>query len=222
MPSDVTDRRAASDDKLTLLANSNAIFRTPMKQSKKTKWHYAGLKAAETKRLLAEKRGYKWAKPWRDTHTPAAGAEYYVVAQLMFRDIDAFKCERGRAGVDVVAADAKRGTSVGIQVKSRYYSNATGFPIKEPKADFVVFARLNLDSSTARDGERAPECFVFPAAVVRRVIEVGSSGQWPRCHINKIRDVEKYREAWALIDKALKPRRISAVRKATHSRSKKR
>jgi hypothetical protein len=27
---------------------------------------------------------------------PAAGAEHYVVAQLMFRDSDAFKCERGR------------------------------------------------------------------------------------------------------------------------------
>jgi pimeloyl-ACP methyl ester carboxylesterase len=45
-----------------------------------------------------------WAKPGRDTHMPAAGAEHYVVAQFMFRDIDAFKCERGRAGIDVVAS----------------------------------------------------------------------------------------------------------------------
>jgi hypothetical protein len=89
-----------------------------MKQTKKTKWHFAGLKAEETKRRLAEKRGYRWAKPWRDTHMPATGAEHYVVAQLMFRDIDAFKCERGRAGTDVVAADTKYGTSVSIQVKS--------------------------------------------------------------------------------------------------------
>jgi hypothetical protein len=175
-----------------------------MKQAKKTKWHFAGLKATETKRLLAEKRGYRWAKPWRDTHMPAAGAEHYVVAQLMFRDIDAFKCERGRAGTDVVAADTKRGTSVSIQVKSRFYRNATGFPIKEPKSDFVVFARLNLDSSTSKDGERPPECYVFPAAVVRRVIEVGPSGQWPKCHLSKIKNVETYKEAWTLIESALK------------------
>ena len=58
---------------------------------------------------------------------PAAGAEDYVVAQLVFRDIDAFKCEPGRAGVDVVAADTKRRTSVDIQVNSRYDRNATGF-----------------------------------------------------------------------------------------------
>jgi hypothetical protein len=104
-----------------------------MKQTKKTKWHFAGLKATETKRLLAEKRGYRWAKPWRDTHMPAAGAEHYVVAQLMFRDIDAFKCERGRAGTDVVAADTKRGTSVSIQVKSRFYRNATAFRLGSRK-----------------------------------------------------------------------------------------
>lgn len=184
-----------------------------LKQTKKTKWHFAGLKATETKRLLAEKRGYRWAKPWRDTHMPAAGAEHYVVAQLMFRDIDAFKCERGRAGTDVVAADTKRGTSVSIQVKSRFYHNATGFPIKEPKADFVVFAKLNLDSRTSKRGERSPECYVFPAAVVRRVIEVGPSGKWPKCHVNKIKDVETYKEAWTLIYRALrgdKARRAAA------------
>lgn len=109
-----------------------------MRFSKKTKWHYAGLKAEATKRRLAKERGYRWAKPWRDTHMHAAGAEHYVVAQLMFRDIDAFNCERGRAGTDAVAADTKCGTSMSIQVKSRYYSTAAGFPIKTPKADFVV------------------------------------------------------------------------------------
>jgi len=135
---------------------------------------------------------------------PAAGAEHYVVAQLMFRDIDAFKCERGRAGTDVVAADTKHGTSVSIQVKSRYYRNATGFPIARPKADFIVFARLNLDSTTSKEGERPPECYVFPAAVVRRVIEIGPSGQWPKCHLRRIRNVERYKEAWHLIAMALK------------------
>src|SRR5437773_12441055 len=59
-----------------------------MKPTKRSKWHFAGLKATETKRRLAEERGYKWAKPWRDTHMPAAGAEHYVVAQLMFRDME--------------------------------------------------------------------------------------------------------------------------------------
>ena len=183
-----------------------------MKQTEKTKWHYAGVKANETRQRLAEERGYKWAKPWRDTHMPAAGAEHYVVAQLMFRDIDAFKCERGRAGIDIVAADTKRGTSVSVQVKSSFYRNATGFPIKEPKASFVVFAKLNLDAQTSKDGERKPECYVFPAAVVRRVIEVGPSGQWPKCHLHKIRNVETYKEAWTLIEKALKrkPRRATA------------
>jgi hypothetical protein len=175
-----------------------------MKTAKKSKWQLAGLKAEETKRLLSEKRGYRWAKAWRDTHMPAAGAEHYVVAQLMFRDIDAFKCERGRAGTDVVAADTKYGTSVSIQVKSRYDTNADGFPITKPKADFVVFARLNLDPEGAKKGKTQPECYVFPATTVRRAIEVGPSGKWPKCHLRRIRDVESYKERWDLIASALK------------------
>jgi hypothetical protein len=186
-----------------------------MKTTEKTKLHSAGLKAAESKQSKAEKLGFRRAKPWRDTHMPAAGAEHYVVAQLMFRNIDAFKCERGRAGTDVVAADTKHGTSVSIQVKSRYYRNADGFPISEPKAAFIVFARLNLDSTTSKNGVRSPECYVFPAAVVRRVIEIGPSGKWPKCHIRKIRNVESYKEAWNLIALALKkkPTRVAKKKK---------
>lgn len=80
-----------------------------MNSFKKTNWHYASLKAEATKRQLAKERGYRCAKPGPDTHMPAAGAEHYVVAQRMFRNINAFKCERGRAGTDVVAADTKCG-----------------------------------------------------------------------------------------------------------------
>jgi hypothetical protein len=89
-------------------------------------------------------------------------------------------------------------------VKSRYDCNAAGFPIANPKADFIVFARLNLDSTTSKEGERSPECYVFPAGVVRRVIEIGPSGKWPKCHLRRIRNVESYKEAWHLIAKALK------------------
>jgi hypothetical protein len=134
---------------------------------------------------------------------PSAGAESYVVAQLMFRDIDAFKCERGRAGIDVVAADTRNRSSVGVQVKSRYAQNSDGFPIKATKADFVVFVRLNLDAESDRP---LPDCFVFPASVVTRGIEIPPSGKWPKCHLRRIKNVEQYREAWHLIAKALKKR----------------
>lgn len=134
----------------------------------------------------------------------SAGAEHYVVAQLMFRDIDAFKCERGRAGVDIVAADTRRRSSVGIQVKSRYDRASDGFPIRTPQADFVVFARLNLDSRTSSSEICQPDCYVFPRSVVKRAIEVGPSGKWHKCHLRRIRNVEQYREAWDLISTALK------------------
>lgn len=172
-----------------------------MKQSMKSKRHSAGLRAKNPKRKKAIERDSWSAKPWRDTHMPTAGAELYVVAQLLFRDIDAFKCERGRAGIDVVAADTRHRSSVGIQVKSRYATASDGFPIVKPRADFVVFVRLNLDTK-----KRQPDCYIFPASVVKRAIAVGPSGKWHKCHLRRIRNVEQYREAWGLIAKALKKR----------------
>jgi hypothetical protein len=160
------------------------------------KWRAAGLKALETKRRN-ERLGRVVR---RDTHMPAAGAEHYVVAQLMFRNIDAFKCERGRAGIDIVAADTRRQTSISIQVKSRHSHTATGFLIKEPKAPFIVFAKLNL----TKIGERLPICYVFPARVVRAALKKGARSNWTKCVLTHIRNHEQYREAWGLIEKALR------------------
>jgi hypothetical protein len=155
----------------------------------------AGLKSLETKR-----RNERLGRSMRtDTHMPAAGAEHYVVAQLMFRNIDAFKCERGRAGVDVVAADTRRKTSVAIQVKSRHSHTATGFLIKAAKAPFVVLAKLNL----SKQGER-PVCYVFPARVITAALKKSPRSNWSKVHFSKIKNPEQYREAWGLIEQALK------------------
>lgn len=105
-----------------------------------------------------------------------------------------------------------------IQVKSRYYSSAGGFPIKTPKADFVVFAHLNLDLSLSKGEARPPECYVFPAAVIRLVIEVGPSGTWHKCHLKRIAWCESYREAWDLIALAL---REKAALKQVRSKARK-
>jgi hypothetical protein len=158
-------------------------------------------------RMMKKKAG-TLRKAGRDTRMPAAGAEHYVVAQLMFRSIDAFKSERGRAGTDVVAADPKRGTSVSIQVEveSGWPHSAVGCSFKKPAADFVVFARLNLDAPGAH-----PDCYVLPADLVRVAIEVGPSDALQKCHLARIENFEQYRDAWHLIRAALKAPRIPAM-----------
>ena len=166
-----------------------------MNRAPSKKWRLAGLKALETKR-----RNERLGAIRTDTHMPAAGAEHYVVAQLMFRTIDAFKCERSRAGVDIVAADTRRKTSVSIQVKSRHSHTATGFLIKTLKALFVVFAKLNL----TKLGQRSPICYVLPARVVTAALKKGARGNWSKCVLTDIKNPEQYREAWGLIEQALK------------------
>ena len=138
-----------------------------------------------------------------DARLAAAGAEHLVLSQLMIRDIDAFKCERGRAGIDIIAVDLMCGTSVGIQVKSRYSSSATGFLIKEVASEFIIFVRLNRDRLNEEKSALAPDCYVFPRAVIRKAHE---RGVMPKVHLRKIREVERYREAWFLISDALKQR----------------
>jgi hypothetical protein len=89
---------------------------------------------------------------------------------------------------------------VSIQVKSRHSHTATGFLIKTPKALFVVFAKLNL----TKLGQRSPICYVLPARVVTAALKKGARGNWSKCVLTDIKNPEQYREAWGLIEQALK------------------
>jgi hypothetical protein len=77
-------------------------------------------------------------------------AEHLVIGQLMRRNILAYKGPNNYEGYDIVCVhpDHRRsGRVVRIQVKSRSYTTAWGFPIKEKSLDgfdFLIYVRLNV------------------------------------------------------------------------------
>lgn len=126
------------------------------------------------------------------------GAEFLVLGQLLIEGIDAYKSYRNNPGYDLVAVAPEKDRTARIQIKSRYPTNANGFLIRNLDCDFVVFAKLNRGDKKIKSAERrSPECYVFPISLIKRVHIDKTS--MPKVRLNKIHDLEKYKENWSLI-----------------------
>lgn len=131
----------------------------------------------------------------QDTQLQAAGAEFLVLGQLLCDGIPAFKSYTNMKGYDLVTVNPERNISARVQVKSRWKTKADGFFIGNFDCDFVVIALLNRGSKDGKVKTSAPEFFVLPVEVVKKL---------PRSDINKVRftkfpDRETYRDRWDLI-----------------------
>lgn len=131
-----------------------------------------------------------------DTRLESEGAEFLVLGQLLLNRIAAYKTYTNMPGYDLVAADPKNGTSARIQVKSRWQTGASGFPIKNFDCEFVVGAFLNRGTKDDTSKARAPEYFVFPVEILRALPR---SDSWSKVFLRQIPNREHYRENWALI-----------------------
>lgn len=143
------------------------------------------------------------------THLESTGAEYLVIANLLLQRIQAFKSPENKPGYDVIATDPEWGTSVRIQVKSRWATDFDGgFPIKNFNNEFVVFVALNRgfryrkQTSRPDAGKRDPVIYVLPKNVCKKYQRPDST--WGKLFLRDIPNVEVYRSNWELIRKALR------------------
>jgi hypothetical protein len=131
-----------------------------------------------------------------DTRLESEGAEFLVLGQLLLHRIPAYKTYTNMPGYDLVATNPEANTSAKIQVKSRWRTNAPGFPIKNFDCDFVVFCRLNRGNKAGTGRILPPEYFVFPVQLIQ---STRRSDNWGKLMIRDIPDLEQYREKWDLI-----------------------
>lgn len=131
-----------------------------------------------------------------DTRLESEGAEFLVLGHLLLERIPAYKTYTNMPGYDLVATNPERNTSAKIQVKSRWRTNAPGFPIRNLDCDFVVFCRLNRGNKAGTGAVRLPEYYVFPVALVK---DAPRSANWGKLMIRDIPDSEQYRDRWDLI-----------------------
>ena len=134
--------------------------------------------------------------PRIDTRLECEGAEFLVLGQLLIERIPAYKTYTNMPGYDLVATNPERNVSAKIQVKSRWETGASGFPIKNLEADFVVFCQLNRGNRAGTAEVRAPEYYIFPMSVIKSTPRTDG---WGKLHIRRIPDRETYRANWDLI-----------------------
>jgi hypothetical protein len=134
--------------------------------------------------------------PRRDTRLEAEGAEFLVLGALLLERIPTYKTYTNMPGYDLVATNAKRSRTARIQVKSRWGTGTSSFPIKSFECDFVVFARLNRGSTSGTATVRDPEFFVFPTRLVRRLPRTRG---WGKVAVTGVKDWKLYKSRWDLI-----------------------
>lgn len=135
-----------------------------------------------------------------DTRLESEGAEFLVLGHLLINRIAAYKTYTNMAGYDLIATNAEQNTSARIQVKSRWGTGFTGFPIKNFDCDFVVAAFLNRGSKDGKKKLMSPDFYVLPIQII---LSLPRTEGWGKVELRDVPNLELYREQWTLITKFL-------------------
>ena len=139
--------------------------------------------------------------PRLDTRLESEGAEFLVLGQLLLHKIPTYKTYTNMPGYDLVSTNPEMNTSARIQVKSRWHTGASKFPIKNFMCEFVVAAFLNRGSKDGKKEIRTPVYYVLPVSIVQ---SLPREILWSKVDLRKVEDLESYREKWSLISEFLK------------------
>jgi len=131
-----------------------------------------------------------------DTRLESEGAEFLVLGHLLLHRIAAYKSYTNMPGYDLVATDPQSHTFAKIQVKSRWRTGASGFPIRNFDCDFIVAAFLNRGSADGTQLASSPTFYVIP---VELISSLPQGKVWNKVDIKKIPNLESYRDHWSQI-----------------------
>ena len=143
-----------------------------------------------------------------NTKLEATGAEFLVLGQLLIRGIQAYKSYVNHPGYDLIVVNPEKKTQARIQVKSRFRTGATGFPIKNFESDFVVYAALNRGLTEKHLKKRKkktnlvkdPEYYIFHTSDLKKIAREDTMlGR--KVLIKDIKNLKQYKDAWHLIKK---------------------
>jgi hypothetical protein len=124
------------------------------------------------------------------------GAEFLILGNLLIEGIQAYKAYTNYPGWDVLAVKPANARQCRIQVKSRFRTGETSFPIKNFDCEFVAFAALNRGSlRKAGIPVKAPDIFVIPVEVVRAATRGGERFA-PKAELRRMERPEQYLNNW--------------------------
>lgn len=131
-----------------------------------------------------------------DTRLEAEGAEFLALGQLLLNKIASYKTYTNMPGYDLVATNPESNKSAMVQVKSRWRTGASGFPIKNFDCDFVVVVLLNRGSKDGKKEILPPKYYVFPVEVIQNAPR---SADWGKVNLKTIPDLATYEDRWDLV-----------------------
>ena len=158
----------------------------------------------EIDKTIAYGRIYKMKKFKRlNTKLEATGAEFLVLGQLLIRGMQAYKSYVNHPGYDLIVVNPEKKTQARIQVKSRFRTGATGFPINNFESDFVVYVALNrgLTAKHLKKKKKKtnlvkdPEYYIFRTNALKKIARKDTMlGR--KVLIKDIRNLKKYKDNW--------------------------
>jgi len=131
-----------------------------------------------------------------DTRLEAEGAEFLALGQLLLNKIASYKTYTNMPGYDLVATNPESNKSAMVQVKSRWRTGASGFPIKNFDCDFVVVVLLNRGSKDGKKEILPPKYYVLPVEVIQNAPR---SADWGKVNLKTIPDLATYEDRWDLV-----------------------
>ena len=138
----------------------------------------------------------------KDTKLEAEGAEFLVLGNLLVEGIPCYKAYVNFPSYDLTAVNPTTERIAKIQVKSRWAADYDkSFPLDNFDCNFVVHVALNRGNSFRKRAIQikpsAPFYYVLPIEVAKKAVR--ESGGWSKVRLNKIPELESYKDNWQLI-----------------------
>lgn len=146
-------------------------------------------------------------KKKQDTKLESEGSEFLVLGLLLIEGISAYKAYVNFPGYDLIAINTEKNIIARLQIKSRWATDYDrSFPLKSLDCDFVIHVALNRGFRFSKKNKtdnaiKPPEFYIFPIDVLS---SIRSKDDWKKVNINKIPNLNDYKDNWALIKNYLK------------------
>ena len=146
----------------------------------------------------------------KDTKLPSVGAEFAVLSNLLFNQIETHKSYHNQKGYDLISVNFETNKNARIQVKSNNFINDSSFRLNKTSQrnlDFYVFCMTNTYESKVGiygnlNNTLKPKFYIIDFDTVEKNAKLDKKGN-RYLLLKKISNYNKFEDNWDSIKKFL-------------------